>query len=147
MGITGLVHAGVVVEDLDAVVEFLTTLGLECSEPMMIEGEWVDRIINLDGTRVEVVMVRLPDGTDALELAKFHTPLANAGAEPAPPPNLPGIRHIAFAVDDMNATVDRVRAAGWDTVGDVVDYRGMYLLCYVRGPEGLIMELAERLGS
>jgi catechol 2,3-dioxygenase-like lactoylglutathione lyase family enzyme len=144
MGVSGFVHTGVVVEDLDAVVAFLTALGLDCGRPMMVEGEWVDRIIDLDGTRVEVVMVRLPDGTDALELAKFHTPAAGAPVEPAPPSNRPGIRHIAFAVDDMDATVARVRAAGWDTVGDVVDYEGMYLLCYVRGPEGLIIELAER---
>jgi catechol 2,3-dioxygenase-like lactoylglutathione lyase family enzyme len=148
VGVSRFVHTGVVVEDLAAVVEFLTLLGLRCGEPMIVEGEWVDRIVDLPGVRVEVVMVRLPDGTDTIELAKFHAPTADAdpGAGSAPP-NRPGIRHIAYGVDDMRAVVDRVRAAGWDTVGEVVDYAGAYLLCYVRGPEGLIVELAEPMGS
>jgi hypothetical protein len=80
-------------------------------------------------------MVRTPDGTDALELVKFHEPPAEADAQPAPP-NRRGIRHLAFAVDDMSAVIDRLRTAGWHTVGEIVDYQGMFLLCYVRGPEG-----------
>jgi catechol 2,3-dioxygenase-like lactoylglutathione lyase family enzyme len=144
MGLSRFVHTGVVVEDLDAAVEFFTVLGLDCSTPITVEGEWVDRIIDLSGTRVEIVMVRLPDGTDTLELVRFHAPPAEAGGEHAPA-NRQGIRHIAYAADDLRAVVDRVREAGWDLVGDIVDYRGMYLLCYIRGPEGLIIELAEPL--
>jgi len=78
------------------------------------------------------------------ELVRFESPSAGA-REPAPAANRPGLRHVAFKVDDVRAVVDRVRAAGWDTVGEIVDYEGMFLLCYVRGPEGLIVELAERL--
>lgn len=144
MGVTSYVHTGVVVDDLEAVSGFFSLLGLDCSAPFTAEGEWVDRIVGLDGMQVEGVMVRTPDGTDALELVKFHAPPAEADPQPAPPNRL-GIRHIAFAVDDMAATLETIRAAGWDTIGEVVDYQGMFLLCYVRGPEGLIVELAERL--
>lgn len=148
VGVTNYVHAGWVVEDLQAAVAFLTTLGLECSKPMTIEGEWIDRIIAVPDARVEIVMASAPDGTGTIELVKFHSP----PGEPEPggaqaPPNRTGIRHIAYQVDDLLAVVDRVRAAGWDTVGEVVDYQGQYLLCYLRGPEGLIVELAEPLRS
>jgi hypothetical protein len=98
MGVSSFVHAGVVVDDLAVVVEFLTSLGLECGEPMTVEGEWLDRIVDLPDARVEIVMARAPDGTGTLELAKFHAPPAHADAEPAPP-NRPGIRHIAYTVD------------------------------------------------
>jgi catechol 2,3-dioxygenase-like lactoylglutathione lyase family enzyme len=143
-GVTRFVHTGVVVDDLTTVVEFFTSLGLECSEPFAAGGEWVERIVGLPAVRVEGVMVRTPDGTDALELVKFHEPAAEPDDQPAPP-NRRGIRHLAFAVDDLSAVVDRLRTAGWETLGEIVDYRGMFLLCYVRGPEGLIIELAERL--
>lgn len=143
-GVTSFVHTGVVVDELTTAVEFFALLGLECSEPFAVGGERVDRILGLPAVRVEAVMVRAPDGTDALELVKFHEPPAEPDAQPAPP-NRHGIRHLAFAVDDVSAVVDRLRSAGWDTVGEIVDYQGMFLLCYVRGPEGLIIELAERL--
>ena len=91
-------------------------------------------------------MVRMPDGSDVLELVKFHEPPAEPDPQPAPP-NRRGLRHLAFAVDDMSAVVDRLRAAGWHPVGEVVDYQKTFLLCYIRGPEGLIIELAERLPS
>lgn len=146
MGVTRFVHAGVVVDDLAGAVEFLAALGLECGEPMTVEGDWLDRIIDLRDARVEIVMARAPDETGTVELAKFHAPPSDADAEPAPP-NRPGIGHIAYAVDDLRAAVDGMRAAGWDTVGEVVDYQGDYLLCYIRGPEGLIVELAEPLRS
>src|SRR4051794_27115641 len=124
IGVSSFVHTGVVVDDLAAFVEFFTLLGLDCGRPMIVEGEWVDRIIDLPEARVEAVMVRLPDGTDTLELVKFHAPSgADAGAETAPA-NRPGIRHIAFKVGDLRAVVEQVRAAGWDTVGEVVDYEG-----------------------
>jgi catechol 2,3-dioxygenase-like lactoylglutathione lyase family enzyme len=143
-GVTDFVHIGLVVEDLDETVRFLTLLGLDCGRPGTFGGEWIDRIIGLENATVEVVMVRGPDGGDVFEVVRFHSPSAGAH-EPAPAANRPGLRHVAFKVDDLRAVVDRVRAAGWDTVGEIVDYESTFLLCYVRGPEGLIVELAERL--
>lgn len=146
MGVTTYVHAGVVVDDLSEAVRFFRTLGMECGEPMTAGGEWVDRIIGLDGTRVELVMASAPDGTGGLEIVKFHSP-PHEGAAGAEPVNRPGVRHLAYQVDDVRAVVDAVRDGGWDLVGEVVDYEGLYLLAYVRGPEGLIVELAEPLGA
>ena len=143
-GVTSFVHIGLVVEDLDETVRFLALLGFDCGEPGVHSGEWIDRIVGLDDVTVETVMVRGHDGSDMFEVVRFETPFAGA-REPGPAANRPGLRHVAFKVDDVRAVVDRVRAAGWDTVGEIVDYEGMFLLCYVRGPEGLIVELAERL--
>jgi catechol 2,3-dioxygenase-like lactoylglutathione lyase family enzyme len=109
-------------------------------------GEWIDRIIGLENARVEVVMARGPDGSDVFEVVRFHSPVGGA-REPAPAVNRPGLRHVAFTVDDVRGVVDRVRAAGWETVGEIVDYESTFRLCYVRGPDGLIVELAERLGG
>jgi catechol 2,3-dioxygenase-like lactoylglutathione lyase family enzyme len=144
-GVTDFVHVGLVVEDLDETVRFLSLLGFDCGEPGVFSGDWIGRIIGLEDVTVEVVMVRGPGGGDVFEVVRFHSPSAGA-EEPAPPVNRPGLRHIAFKVDDVRGVVDRVREAGWDTVGEIVDYEGVFLLCYVRGPEGLIVELAERLG-
>jgi catechol 2,3-dioxygenase-like lactoylglutathione lyase family enzyme len=143
-GVTDFVHIGLVVENLDETVRFLSLLGLNCGEPGTFGGEWIDRIIGLENVTVEVVMVRAPDGTDVLEVVRFQSPSASA-QEPAPAANRPGLRHIAFKVDDVRGVVERVRAAGWETIGEIVDYENTFLLCYVRGPEGLIVELAERL--
>jgi catechol 2,3-dioxygenase-like lactoylglutathione lyase family enzyme len=143
-GITDFVHIGLVVEDLDAMVRFLALLGLDCGRPVVFGGEWIDRIIGLDDVTVEVVMARAPDGSDVFEVVRFRSPAAGA-QEPAPAANRPGLRHVAFKVDDVRGVVERVRAAGWDTVGGIVDYQSTFLLCYVRGPEGLIVELAQRL--
>jgi catechol 2,3-dioxygenase-like lactoylglutathione lyase family enzyme len=145
-GITSFVHIGLVVEDLDETVRFLALLGFDCGKPGVFGGEWIDRIIGLDDTTVETVMVRAPDGSDIFEVVRFQSPSAGA-QEPVPAANRPGLRHVAFKVDDVRGVVARVREAGWDTVGEIVDYEGMFLLCYVRGPEGLIVELAERLGG
>ena len=145
-GVTDFVHIGLVVEDLDETVRFLELLGFDCSEPGVHGGAWIDRIIGLDDVTVETVMARAPDGSDIFEVVRFRSP--SAGAEgPAPAANRPGLRHVAFKVDDVRGVVDRVRAAGWDTIGEIVDYQSMFLLCYVRGPEGLIVELAERLNG
>jgi catechol 2,3-dioxygenase-like lactoylglutathione lyase family enzyme len=143
-GVTGFVHIGLVVEDLDEMVRFLALLGFDCSKPGVFSGEWIDRIIGLENATVEVVMARTPDGTDMFEVVRFQSPSVGAG-EPAPAANRPGLRHVAFKVDDMHGVVERVRAAGWETVGEIVDFESTFLLCYVRGPEGLIVELAERL--
>jgi catechol 2,3-dioxygenase-like lactoylglutathione lyase family enzyme len=138
------VHVGLVVEDLDETVRFLELLGLECGRPGEFGGEWIDRIIGLEDSKVELVMARTPDGSDVFEVVRFLSPTASA-QEKAPAANRPGLRHIAFQVDDVRAVVDRVREAGWETVGEIVDYESTFLLCYVRGPDGLIVELAERL--
>jgi catechol 2,3-dioxygenase-like lactoylglutathione lyase family enzyme len=143
-GVTNFVHIGLVVEDLDETVRFLSLLGFDCGNPAVFGGEWIDRIIDLENASVEVVMARAPDGSDIFEVVRFRSPSAGA-QEAAPAANRPGLRHVAFTVDDVRGVVDRVRAAGWDTVGEVVDYESTFLLCYVRGPEGLIVELAERL--
>jgi catechol 2,3-dioxygenase-like lactoylglutathione lyase family enzyme len=142
-GVTDFVHIGLVVEDLDETVRFLTLLGFDCGEPGQFSGEWIDRIIGLEDVTVEVVMVRGPDGGDVFEVVRFRSPAAGA-REAAPAANRPGLRHVAFKVDDVRGIVDRVREAGWETVGEIVEFTP-FLLCYVRGPEGLIVELAERL--
>jgi catechol 2,3-dioxygenase-like lactoylglutathione lyase family enzyme len=143
-GVTDFVHIGLVVEDLDEAIRFLSVLGFDCGKPGNFGGEWIDRIIGLEDVTVEVVMARGPDGSDVFEVVRFVSPSAGAH-ESAPAANRPGLRHIAFKVDDLRAVVDRVREAGWDTIGEIVDYESTFLLCYVRGPEGLIVELAERL--
>jgi catechol 2,3-dioxygenase-like lactoylglutathione lyase family enzyme len=143
-GVTNFVHIGLVGEDLDETVRFLALLGFDCGEPAVHSGEWIDRIIGLENVTTEVVMARAPDGSDMFEVVRFHSPSASA-REPAPAANRPGLRHVLFTVDDVRAVVGRVREAGWETVGEIVDYENMFLLCYVRGPEGLIIELAERL--
>jgi catechol 2,3-dioxygenase-like lactoylglutathione lyase family enzyme len=145
-GVTSFVHIGLVVEDLDETVRFLALLGFDCDEPAVYTGEWIDQIIGLENVTVEVVMARAPDGSDIFEVVRFHSPSTGA-QEPAAAANCPGLRHIAFTVDDVHGVVGRVRDAGWDTVGEIVDYENIYLLCYVRGPEGLIVELAERVAG
>ena len=107
-------------------------------------GEWIDRIIGLENVTVEVLMARARDGSDMFEVVRFHSPSAGP-QELAPAANRPGLRHVAFKVDDVRGVVDRVREAGWETIGEIVDFENTFLLCYVRGPEGPIVELAERL--
>jgi catechol 2,3-dioxygenase-like lactoylglutathione lyase family enzyme len=143
-GINSFVHVGLVVEDLDKTVRFLALLGLDCEEPAVYSGGWIDRIIGLENVTVEVAMARLPDGSDVFEVVRFRSPPAGA-QEPAPAANRPGLRHIAFTVGDLRGIVERLRENDWETIGEIVDYENVYLLCYVRGPEGLIVELAERL--
>jgi catechol 2,3-dioxygenase-like lactoylglutathione lyase family enzyme len=109
-----------------------------------VEGGWVDRIVGLDGVRADFAIMQTPDGNGRLELTKFHSPSSPAGDGQAPA-NTPGIRHILFAVDDIDAVVARLRARGAELVGEVVSYENVYRLCYIRGPEGIIIELAERL--
>jgi catechol 2,3-dioxygenase-like lactoylglutathione lyase family enzyme len=142
-GVTSFVHIGLVVEDLDETIRFLALLGFDCSKPATFSGGWIGRIIGLENVTVEVVMARAPDGSE-FEVVRFHSPCAGA-QEPAPAANRPGLRHVAFKVDNVRGVVDRVREGGWDTVGEIVDFESTFLLCYVRGPEGLIVELAERL--
>lgn len=145
MTIKRMDHVGVVVDDLDAAIAFFVELGMELEGRMPVEGKWVDQVVGLDGVRGEVAMVRTPDGHGRLELTKFHTPPL-VGTEPKiPPPNTPGLRRLMFAVDDIEEVIARLRAHGAELVGEVARYEDMYRLCYVRGPEGIIVALAEQL--
>jgi predicted enzyme related to lactoylglutathione lyase len=110
-----------------------------------VEGDWVDRVVGLEGVRVQIAMLETPDGHGRLELMQFHAPQARGGDQNAPPNTL-GIRRIAFAVDDIDGAVAGVRARGGELLGEVVRYEDMYRPCYVRGPEGIIIMLAEQLG-
>jgi catechol 2,3-dioxygenase-like lactoylglutathione lyase family enzyme len=146
MTIQRMDHVGVVVDDLEAAISFFVELGMELEGKAPIEGPWVDRVNGLDGVRVDIAMMRTPDGHGRLELTKFHTPTA-VSAEPANAPgNTLGLRTIMFAVDDIDATVAGLRARGAELVGEVAQYQDIYRLCYARGPEGIIVALAEELG-
>jgi len=144
MTIKRMDNVGVVVDNLEAVSAFFIELGLELEGEATVEGQWVDRIVGLDGVRNDIAMLRTPDGHSRLELIKFHTPPATT-AEPNAPVNTLGIRRIMFAVDDIEEVLARLQAQGAELVGEVVQYEDKYLLCYVRGPEGIIVALAEEL--
>jgi catechol 2,3-dioxygenase-like lactoylglutathione lyase family enzyme len=143
MTIQEMDHVSVVVDDLGAAIAFFLELGMELEGEAAIEGRGVDRLNGLDGVRVDIAMVRTPDGHGKVELTKFHTPTAISAGSTAP--NALGIRSIMFAVDDIDDVVARMRAHGAELVGEVVQYEDMYRLCYVRGPEGIIVALAEQL--
>jgi catechol 2,3-dioxygenase-like lactoylglutathione lyase family enzyme len=145
MAIKKMEHVGIVVDDLPAAIEFFVELGLEPGGKGQVEGEWVDRIIALDGTRAELAMLRTPDGHGEIELVKFHSPPTPDG-DPQAPSNALGIRHVLFAVEGIDDVLDRLRAHGAELVGGVEQYENSYRLCYVRGPEGIIIELAEEIG-
>lgn len=145
MTIQRMDHVGIVVDDLDAATEFFVELGLERQSSGEVEGDLVDRIVGLDGVRSELVMLQTQDGQRRLELVKFHSP-PSQGGDPHAPANAPGIRHLAFVVDDVDAAVAGLRARGTELVGELVSYGNSYRLCYVRGPEGIIVELAEPIG-
>ncbi|GHG75275.1 glyoxalase [Streptomyces griseocarneus] len=137
-------HVGVVVEDLAAATAFFVELGLELQGEAPVEGRWVDRVVGLEGVRAEIAMLQTPDGYGRLELAKFHTPASRSGDRNAPANTL-GIRHVAFVVEDIDAVVAGLRARGVELVGELERYEDSYRLCYVRGPEGIIVELAEQI--
>jgi len=136
-------HVGVVVDDLQAAIEFFLALGMELDGQSSVEGS--DRIVGLEGVRADIAFVRTPDGHGRLELTKFNAPAATS-LEPNAPANTPGLRHLTFAVDDLEATLDRVRPHGAELVGEVVQFGDTYRLCFLRGPQGVIIELAERVG-
>jgi catechol 2,3-dioxygenase-like lactoylglutathione lyase family enzyme len=145
MTLTRMEHVGIVVDDLAAATEFFAELGLVRQGEAPVEGRWVDRIVGLEGVRAEIAMMQTPDGNGRLELVKFHSPSHQGGNRHAPA-NAPGLRHIAFAVEDIDAVVAGLRARGAELVGELERYEDSYRLCYVRGPEGIIVELAERIG-
>ena len=144
MTIQQMENVGIVVDDLAAATAFFLELGLELEGQAPVQGRWVDRVVGLDDVRVDVAMVRTPDGHGRLELMKFHTPVATT-AEPNAPANTLGIRRIMFAVQDIEDVLARLRAHGAELIGELERYEDSYRLCYVRGPEGIIVALSERL--
>ena len=144
MTVLGMEHVGVVVDDLAAATAFFAELGLELQGEASVEGRAVDRINGLKGVRADIAMMATPDGNTKLELAKYHSPSGPVGDRHAPA-NTPGIRHILFAVDDIDAALAGLQAHGAELVGEVENYEDIYRLCYIRGPEGIIVELAEKI--
>ena len=136
----------IVVDDLEAVKAFFLELGMELEGETSVEGPSVDSLIGLKDVRATLTLMRTPDGHGRIELDKFHTPNAIRFGPVDAPVNTLGIRRIMFAVDDMDAVVARLRAQGAELVGEVVQYKDTYRLCYIRGPEGIIVGLAEQFG-
>jgi catechol 2,3-dioxygenase-like lactoylglutathione lyase family enzyme len=137
-------HVGIVVDDLAAATEFFVQLGLELLGEAGVEGRTVDRVVGIEGVRADIAMLQAPNG-GRLELTKFHTPSAEGDNRHAPANTL-GLRHVSFAVEDIDAVVAGLRARGAELVGELERYGDSYRLCYVRGPEGVIIELAEQIG-
>ena len=145
MTIKKLDHISVVVDDLASAVAFFNALGMTVEGEAQIEGPWVDRVNGLEGVQVDIVMMRTPDGHGRLELTKFRNPKL-VEIEPAiAPPNTLGLRSVMFAVEDIDDTVASLRAHGADLIGEVAQYEDKYRLCYMRGPAGIIVSLAEEL--
>ena len=138
-------HVGITVADLDAVTAFFVGLGLEVEGRMFIEGEFVDTVIGIPGSRSEIVMLRPPDAGTRLELSSFARPDHLPGS-PAAPANELGLRNVAFEVNDLQSAVDWAAADGYGLVGGIGEYEGSWRMAYVRGPEGIIVSLAERIG-
>ena len=138
-------HVGIVVDDLAAATEFFVDLGLELQGEGSVEGRWADRIVGFEGVRTDLAMMQTPDGNGRLELVKFHSPPIE-GDNGHAPANAAGIRHISFVVEDIDAVVARLQARGAELVGELERYKDIYRLCYIRGPEGIIIELAEPIG-
>jgi catechol 2,3-dioxygenase-like lactoylglutathione lyase family enzyme len=139
-------HVGIVVRDLAAATEFFVALGFELQGEATVEGDWVDRVIDLEGARSDIAMLQTPDRHNQVELTEFQAPSVRQGDADAPSNTL-GIRHLAFVVDDVDAALEAARAHGGELVGTLERYRDIFRLCYVRGPDGIIVELAEELGS
>ncbi|MEU7799541.1 VOC family protein [Micromonospora arborensis] len=145
MAIQRMDNVLIVVEDLDAVIAFFVELGMELEGRGPAEGRWVESVIGIDDVRQEVAMLRTPDGHGKVELAMFHTPEAITAEPKNAPANTLGIRRIMFAVDDIEDVVTRLRNHGAELVGELTQYEDIYRLCYVRGPEGILVGLAEQL--
>ena len=145
MTIKRLDHVSVVVDDLAAAVAFFTALGMTIEGQAPIEGPWVDRVNGIEGIQVDIVMMRTPDGNGRLELTKFRNPKLVAIEPAIAPPNALGLRSVMFTVENVDDTVASLRATGAELIGDVVQYEDVYRLCYMRGPAGIIVALAEEL--
>src|ERR687895_577241 len=144
MTVKRLDNVGIVVESLDTAISFFVELGLELEERATIEGEWAGRVTGLRDQRVEIAMMRTPDGLSRLELSRFLAPPAVADHRNAPV-NALGYLRVMFAVEDIDDTLERLRNRGAELVGEVVQYEDAYRLCYIRGPEGLLIGLAQEL--
>ncbi|HEX8754056.1 MAG TPA: VOC family protein [Solirubrobacterales bacterium] len=145
MTIQRMDHVGIVVDDLPAAIGFFAELGLELLSEWSAEDGAVDRIVGLEDVRADAAMMQTPDGRGRIELVRFNSPPSPGRSDDAPS-NAPGIRHLSFEVGDLDAALSGVRAHGGELVGEVESYGGSYRLCYARGPAGVIVELAERIG-
>ena len=145
MALKRMDNVGIVVEDLGATIDFFRELGLELEGRTTIEGEWAGRITGLGDQQVEIAMMRTPDGHSRLELSRFLTPPVVADHRNAPVNSL-GYLRVMFTVEDIDETLARLRKRGAHVVGEVVQYKDAYRLCYIRGPEGLLIGLAQELG-
>src|SRR5678816_155963 len=145
MAIKLMHHVSVIIDDLPAAIVFFTTLGMTREGEAAIEGDWVDRINGIENVQVDIVMMRTPDGHGRLELTKFRNPRLVESEPAIAPPNTLGLRSVMFTVESVDDTVARLRANGAELVGEVAQYEDMYRLCYMRGPAGIIVALAEEL--
>jgi catechol 2,3-dioxygenase-like lactoylglutathione lyase family enzyme len=146
MTIQRMDNVAIVVDDLDAAVAFFAALGMELEGTAQIEGIWADRTVGLDGVRSDIATMRTPDGRSKLELTRYHTPSASRAEPQNPPPNTLGLHRVMFTVDDIDDTLARLRAHGAELLGEVAQYESIYRLCYLRGPAGIIVALAEQIG-
>jgi catechol 2,3-dioxygenase-like lactoylglutathione lyase family enzyme len=145
MAIVRMDNVLIVVNDLAAARAFFAELGMELEGETTVEGRWVDRVVGLDGVRADITMMRTPDGHSRVELTKFHSPSAVKSGPDSAPANALGIRRIMFAVDDVDDVVARLRTRGAELVGEIAQYEDIYRLCFLRGPEGIIIGLAQQL--
>ncbi len=145
MTIKRMDHVSVVVDDLPAAIAFFSTLGMAQEGEGTVEGPWVDRVNGIEGVQVDIVMMVTPDGHGRLELTKFRNPKLVAIEPAIAPPNTLGLRSVMFAVENVDDTVARLGASGAELIGEVVQYEDVYRLCYMRGPAGIIVALAEEL--
>ena len=137
----------IVVDDLEAAKAFFLELGMELEGEMTVAGPWVDRVSGIEDVRADIAMMRTPDDHGRLELTRYHTPTAVRAEMDNARPNVLGLRNVMFAVDDIEDVLARLRAHGAELVGEVAQYENSYRLCYVRGPEGILIALAEELGG
>lgn len=144
MTINRLDHTGIVVDDLAAATAFFVALGMQEVGSGSVEGDFVGRIIGLDDVRTQIAMLQTPDGHSRIELVEFERPTSPAG-DPTAASHVPGLRHLCFNVDDLDAALERLRPHGVEMVGSIERYEDIYVLCYVRGPAGIIVELAQDL--
>src|SRR4029079_11484831 len=146
MALKRMDNVGIVIDDLGGTIDFFRELGLELEGRATIDGEWAGRVTGLHDQRVEIAMMRTPDGHGGLEISRFLTPPTVADHRDAPV-NALGYLRVMFAVDDIDDTLARLREHGAQLVGEVVRYQDMYRLCYIRGPEGILIGLAEHIGQ
>ena len=136
----------IVVDDLETAIAFFADIGMELEGKATVEGPWIDRIVGFDGSKCDIAMMLTPDGNSRVELEKYHAPTAVRTEPKDAPVNALGLRRIMFAVDDIDAVVARLRGRGAELIGEMVQFENKYRLCYVRGPEGIMIALAEQLG-